>query len=277
MRLVCVTALMVAPSLSFAATGDTGKNGTIPDFSSNAWQRQTMNYQDPPGGGHGPVHFEKAHPFVERGLDAQGHDVSETARVGEWRDPVLKPGAAAAVKHWGDEELKGNIQVEAQPACRPLGVPLVSTLTEPVFILQQPDKVTMIYQRNHEVRHVYLNVGHSAHPAPSYYGESIGHYEGGTLVVDTIGMNAKTLVDNYGTPHSDRLHVVERYRLRDGGRTLEDVFTVDDPASFNYPWTARMSYSRVNSRLIETICAENNFDYVTGKLFPIPVAGPPDF
>src|SRR6202030_2200190 len=97
----------------------------------------------------------------------------------------------------------------------------------------------MIWQMDHQVRHVYLNVPHSANPKPSWYGESVGHYEGDTLVVDTISMNDKTFVDNYGTPHTTQLHVAERFRMIDGGKTLEVNIKVDDPGAFTMPWTAR--------------------------------------
>jgi hypothetical protein len=117
-------------------------------------------------------------------------------------------------------------------------------------------------------------VRHAKNPKPSWYGESVGHYEGDTLVIDTIGQNDKTVLDPYRTPHSDKLHVVERWRMVDGGQALEAVFTVDDPETFNEPWTGMRRYRRVQEQLAEDICAENNqhlFDY------HIPVAATPDF
>ena len=91
---------------------------------------------------------------------------------------------------------------------------------QPVYFIQTPDKVTIIAQMDHQVRHVYLNVPHSEHVKPSWYGESVGHYEGDTLVVDTIGINNQTWVDNFRTPHSEKLHVVERFRTADDGKVL---------------------------------------------------------
>ena len=91
----------------------------------------------------------------------------------------------------------------------------------------------MFKQGNWEFRHIYLDVPHSANVKPSWYGESVGHCEGDTLVVDTIGQNLKTFVDAFRTPHSENLHVVERWRLIDGGKTLEVKITVDDPDAFN--------------------------------------------
>ena len=101
-------------------------------------------------------------------------------------------------------------------------------------------------------------------PKPSWYGESVGHYEGDTLVVDTIGLNDKTVVDVYRTPHTEKLHVVERWRMVDGGKAMEVIFTVDDPDAFYEPWTGMRRYRRVEQEAYEKICAENNtnlFDY----------------
>src|SRR6202162_1910250 len=103
----------------------------------------------------------------------------------------------------------------------------------------------MIFSGNAEVRHIRLNASHSADPKPSWYGESVGHYEGDTLVVDTIGLNDKRLIDNYGTPHTDKLHVVERFRLVDGGKTLEVAFTVEDPCAFFQTWSGTRQRHRV--------------------------------
>lgn len=88
----------------------------------------------------------------------------------------------------------------------------------PLLILQTPREVVMIKEDGMEIRHVYLDVPHSANPKPSWYGESVGHYEGDTLVVDTIGLNARTVLDVYRTPHTEKLHVVERWRTINEGR-----------------------------------------------------------
>ena len=144
-----------------------------------------------------------------------------------------------------------------------------------VFLLQQKDKVTLIYVNGQVVRHVRLNVPHPEHVTPSWQGDSVGHYEGDTLVIDTIGIKPQgslAVIDRYGTPHSDALHVVERYRLIDGAEAAEamrrhrrtfttdpatvqfDIYgaqfdwdtsrkglqvevTVDDPKTFTTPWT----------------------------------------
>jgi hypothetical protein len=148
----------------------------------------------------------------------------------------------------------------------------------PVYFLQQPRTVTMIWTQDHQVRHVYLNAAHSAKPRPSWFGESVGHYEGDTLVVDTIGLSVKTFVDNYQTPHTGALHVVERYRMIDGGKTLEVNIHVEDPGAFTTPWNAIQRYRRTQTGpMPETVCAENNDDHFDQDIGPMPVAQRPDF
>jgi len=144
---------------------------------------------------------------------------------------------------------------------------------QPIFFVQSPKEVLMIYEGDHQIRHIYLDVPHSAKPASSWYGESVGHYEGDTLVVDTIGMNNKTVVDGYRTPHTEQLHVTERWSLIND-KTLEVKIRVDDPDTFNQPWSTFQRYQRGQQTLEEEACAENNqhlFDY------HIPVADRFDF
>jgi hypothetical protein len=128
------------------------------------------------------------------------------------------------------------------------------------------------------VRRVYLDRPHGANLAPTWYGESVGHYEGSdALLIDTIGMNDKSFVDSYRTPHTSALHVVERFKLLDGGKALESDFTVEDPGAFNMPWSASKRWKRVNAPLAEEACAENNADYFGYEVEPLPRADKPDF
>src|SRR5439155_21220089 len=163
--------------------------------------------------------------------------------------------------------------------CWPVGVPAFLLLpATPVYFLQTPKQVSMIWMQNHQVRRIYLDVPHSAHVTPSWFGESVGHYEGDALVVDTIGITDKTYVDHYQTPHTGQLHVVERFRMIDGGRTLEVNVFVEDPGAFTAPWTAIQRYRRVQrAPLTEMVCAENNGDHFHHNVEPIPQADKPDF
>jgi len=126
---------------------------------------------------------------------------------------------------------------------------------------------------------VYLNAQHSPNPKPSWFGESIGHYENGdTLVIDTIGLNDRTFVDSFLTPHTTALHVIERYRIVDGGKALEADVQVEDPGAFTMPWNARQRYRRVtDAPMVEQACAENNAIWFGYDVDPIPEAGRPDF
>jgi len=128
-----------------------------------------------------------------------------------------------------------------------------------------------------ESREIYLDVPHSANPKPSWYGESVGHYEGDTLVVDTIGQKPNTFLDVYRTPHTEKLHVVERWRTIDGGKGLELKITVDDPDAFYQPWSAIVRDQRGEEPFVtEEICAESNENFGLFD-FHTPVATKPDF
>ncbi len=179
-----------------------------------------------------------------------------------------------------EDVLAGKIPFRARERCYPAGVPafVVYTLAEPIVFLQTATEVTMIDMGGPEMRRVYLDVPHSAHVTPSWYGESVGHYEGGdTLVVDTIGLSPKSFVDNYRTPHTDRLHVVERFTLSADRKSLTVAIDVDDPGAFTTPWSAVQKFRRVARAFTEDVCAENNNDFFNYELVPLPQANPADF
>jgi len=247
-----------------------------PDFSSNLAGWVGMNgggpsYELVPGM-LGPVGDDPAHPFMANGGGRQ-----PSFRIADLSNPNLMPWVKERMKTDIDEILAGKKSAfTAQSSCVPAGVPFFMGYggPDPIVFLQTPKEVWMIWREDNQVRRVYLNVPHSANPKPSWYGESVGHYEGDTLVIDTIGMNDKTVVDIYRTPHSDKLHVTERWRLIDGGKAMEAVFTAEDPGAFYQPWSAKRRYRRIDQEPTEKICAENNtnlFDY------HIPVAAKPDF
>src|SRR5260370_11118064 len=150
---------------------------------------------------------------------------------------------------------------------------------EPVYFIQNPKEVWMIWQRDHLVRRIYLTDKHSEHLTPSSFGESIGHYENGdTLVVDTVGLSTGiTYIDNFRTPHSEKLHVVERFTIEPGGKRMSALVTVEDPDTFNAPLTMTRRWFRFDGPMLETVCAENNGDFFNQNLFPQPEAKTPDF
>src|SRR5260370_34799361 len=164
----------------------------------------------------------------------------------------------------------------------------------------------MIYSHGNDVPHVRRNEPHPAHVMPSWYGDSVGHYEGDTLVIDTVGIKIGpfAMVDMYGTPHTEALHVVERYRLidyddakeaiarndkenfrvrQDGfdpdyrGKVLQLQFTVEDPGVFTMPWSSMITYRRALGDWTDLICAENRHEYFAGREAAWQTAAKPDF
>jgi hypothetical protein len=181
-----------------------------------------------------------------------------------------------------EEALKGVHQVPfaAQARCWPGGVPGQSLFPfEPFYFVQTPKEVWMIWQRDHMVRRVFMTDKHSPNVKPSWFGESIGHYENGnTLVVDTIGLSThNSYIDNFRTPHTEKLHVVERFTVEPDGKYLSAVATVDDPDTFNAPLSMKQRWFKVNNPMSETVCAENNEDFFHQNLFPMPEAKSADF
>jgi hypothetical protein len=179
-------------------------------------------------------------------------------------------------------------------------------------MFQKPDQITMIYLVDHLVRHVSMNQPHPAQVTPTQLGDSVGHYEGDTLVIDTVGIKPGrfAMVDMYGTPHTKALHVVERYRFVDydtakaaadrdekdnqrladfrndtgaavdldyKGKGLQLTFTVEDEGVFAMPWSANITYRRAANAWNEVVCAENQHEYYYNKDADIPVTDKPDF
>jgi hypothetical protein len=171
------------------------------------------------------------------------------------------------------------IPFAAQARCYPGGVPgQLLYPFEPLYFVQTPTEVWMMWQRDHMVRRVFLTDHHSEQVTPSWFGESIGHYENGALVVDTIGLSTtNSYIDNFRTPHTEKLHVVERFTIDPDGKNLTAAVTVDDPDTFNEPLTMQQRWFKVDAPMKETVCAENNLDYFSQGLFALPEANKPDF
>src|SRR5712672_834472 len=167
-----------------------------------------------------PLTSDPKYPFVPNGQGRQ-----PTYRIADLTNPNLKPWVKEVMKKDNDEVLAGKVAFTPSSSCMPAGVPGFLALAgnnNPVWFLQTPKQVSIIRDADSQVRRVYLDVPHSPNPKPTWYGESVGHYDGDTLVIDTIGLSSKTFVDAYRTPHTEKLHVVERWRTRrssdrDGG------------------------------------------------------------
>jgi hypothetical protein len=273
-------ALACAIAGAAAAAEAPASQGTIPNFapdSRTSWALdQTVDDLLPPPSGPGPITFDSAHPYVSNFRGAQ-----PTYRVADLSNPILLPWAREQMRKTNDEVLAGKVPFRARERCWPIGVPgfVIYSLIEGFYFYQTPEKVTIINPGGPEVRQIYMNVPHSAEPKPSWYGESVGHYEGGdTLVIDTIGLSDKTFVDNYRTPHTTRLHVVERLKLVEGGKAVQISIAVDDPGAFTMPWSATQRWRRVTrGPIAESPCNENNEDHFKHALIPTPTADKSDF
>jgi hypothetical protein len=269
-----IVALLIA-SLPLGPAHAADQKAGIPQLESAAvgWAKVADDFEAPESGP-GPVTFDKAHPYVPNGFGKQ-----VTFRIADLTNPILKPWLIEKMREQNELAATGKRAYEARASCRPGGVPgfLVMGRVNPLFFVQGKNEV-VLNEGGPEVRHVLLDVPHSAHPRISPYGESVGHYEGGdTLVVDTIALSDDTYIDNYRTPHTTQLHVVERFQVADGGKTLRVTIHVEDPGAFNMPWSARQTYRRTRTGAFEeTVCAENNiaFDASVGEL---PEADKPDF
>ena len=282
----------VAPAAGTAASATQGA-ASVPDFSGIWWHPSLPGFE-PPASGPGPVTNRSRRDGIS--------DYNQL--VGDYTNPILKPEAAEVVKKHGELSLAGVTYPNPANQCWPQPVPFIYK-NFGLQILQQPDRITMLYEQDHEIRHVRMNQPHPAQVKPSWYGDSVGHYEGDTLVIDTVGTRTDrpfAMIDLYGTPYTRALHVVERYRLLDyedakegldrdakenlrpggimdrnyRGKYLQLLFTVEDEGVFTTPWSATITFGRGTDQWPETVCAENIHQYYR-KDSEVPTADKPDF
>jgi hypothetical protein len=310
------TAALVQPASSAEAPAGTGAQSAASaiDFSG-IWTKPYLGWELPLSGP-GPVTNKNRRRQV---FDIDGRPwpaataplVNSASRlIGDYSSPILKPAAAQEVKRLGENELHGVPNASARNQCWPEGVPAIfRDMT--VALLQRPDQITLLYDYDHEVRRVRMNQKHPAAVTPTWYGDSVGHFEVDTLVIDTVGIRVSplTMVDNLGTPQSPAMHVVERYRLVDyaaaragqtrglqenffiggggdsgspldpdyRGQGLELALTVEDDGVFTAPWSVTITYRRALGGMVESACAENQRGTYVGKDSAIPRASQPDF
>ena len=269
--LVCAVA-MLCPALG----AETAKVPNFAPDSLTGWQLTDDEFI-PPSSGPGPVVSDPAHPYIS--FYRFPRNTKPSFRVADLSNPILQPWTREHLRKVNERSLSGKVVAIPKERCWPVGVPAFLLLpATPVYFLQTPKQVSMIWMQDHQVRRVHLDVPHAANVTPSWFGESVGRYEGDTLVVDTIGISSKSYVDNYQTPHTDQLHVVERFHMIEDGKTLEVNVHVEDPGAFTTPWNAIQRYRRTNSGpLSENVCAENNGDHFNHGLEPMPQADKPDF
>jgi hypothetical protein len=286
--------LILSAALSAARAGAAS---SVPDFSG-VWSRAVFGLESPDSGP-GPV----------RNLSRKPSGRADQSRaVGDISNPILRPAAKAVLLSKGAIMVSGHDYPTPSNQCRPMVVPYIFRV-QGMEMAQGKDEVFILYMQDHQFRRIRLNAKHPAHLVPSWYGDSVGHYEGNTLVVDTIGVKTGPVpnLDQYGTPFSAALHVIERYRLIDNeearkaqaraigeygppateqgaivdrkyaGDGLQVEFTVEDGTYFTMPWSGKATYLRARDEWVENVCAENMHEYYSPTDTAVPTAAKSDF
>ncbi len=289
-----LVAVSVAAGIFIGPAKGAPSGAAIPDFS-RFWRHQSLPGLEPLASG--PTSLTNR---------SRRNGVSDYNQlVGDYTNPILKPQAAEVVKKFGELSLAGVTYPSPANQCWPEPVPFIFK-NFGMMMLQLPQEVMILYDEGPDVRHVRMNQPHPAKMTPSWYGDSVGHYEGDTLVIDTVGTRTDRpfpMLDLYGTPYTKALHVVERYRLIDyeaaqeglqrdakenqrvagdidpnyRGKFLQVQFTVEDEGVFTTPWTATITYRPAPAPWQETICAENTHEYYYNKESEVPTAAKPGF
>jgi hypothetical protein len=268
----------------------------IPDFSG-IWRHGSLPWLVPPASGAGPVTNRS------RRQDTGVSDYGQL--VGDYTNPILQPWTADVVKKKGELSLAGVTYPSPSNQCWPEPVPFLFKHMA-MQMLQLPDEIVMLFNEDHEVRRVRMKEPHPARVRPSWHGDAVGRYEGDTLIIDTVGIKTDrpfAMIDMFGTPYTEKLHVVERYQLLDReavkdalergakenwrpagpvdpnykDKYLQVHFTIEDAGAFTTPWTATIVYLRDRLEWPEVACAENTFGFHHDKDADVPRADKPDF
>jgi hypothetical protein len=202
---------------------------------------------------HGPTpRLPDGHPDLSGVWNGGGPvgDLAQGLAPGE-TIPLLPAAKAIMDKRQSKDDPEAN--------CLPTGIPRIAPY--PWRIVQTPTHVFFLFEGNiHSYRQIFMDGKHPADPDPSWYGHSIGSWDGDTLVVDTIGFNDKFWFDFRGHPHTEQLHTIERYTRKDLG-TLENKVTIIDPGDYAKPFTLTFTARlRPKEELMEYICQENQQD-----------------
>jgi hypothetical protein len=293
--------LLLSVVVAVAAASPALGQASIPDLSG-MWTHPFLNGLEPPLSGPGPVRNKVRRTGPQAGTS------SIYQLVGDYTNPILQPWAADVVKRLGDGSFVGNDFPTPRNQCWPEQVPFVF-INYGMQLLQQGDRITILYPFDHQFRQIRLNEPHPAHVTPSWYGDSVGRYESNALVVDTVGVKVGPLsmIDWFGTPFTQALHLVERYRLLDYDATMRAIaraakehaqndtpyngpaadpgykgpgaqieLTVEDSGAFTMPWTATITFRRSAEEWRERVCAEN-VQWNPGTTSTVPTASKPDF
>jgi hypothetical protein len=173
----------------------------------------------------------------------------------------LAPQADVPFQPWAKLKFNENNAMqksETDLRCLPPGVPRIMLMPRPFEIVQTPNRILFVYEGGaHVWRQVWTDGrAHPKDPNPNWLGHSIGHWEGDTLVVDSVGFNDKTWLDDAGHPHTEQLHVIEKFKRTDP-LTMKYEVIVDDPGAYTKPWTSSSSLSFLRGeKLAEDICLD---------------------
>ena len=312
LSLSVATAAALAATLALAQTNQSAakEKPSVPDFAGT-WQHPSFPWFEPPASGPGPIRNLSRWAIQTTdgaggspGLPPSTTGISDYDQlVGDYKNPILQPWAAEVVKKFGEMSLAGITYGNPSNQCWPYPMPFTYKWTT-VLILPEKDRIILHYGGG--ARIVRMNASHPKPLTPSWFGDSVGHYEGDTLVVDTVGVRTNrpyAMQDLFGTPYTDKLHIVERYSLRDYDEVKDaldrnakenwlfqgDVFskhrgkfmqvhvTVEDSGVFTSPFTATITYVPSAGQLNENACAENPHEYYNNKDSDVPKADKPDF
>src|SRR2546423_1259342 len=294
---VLTTAIVASPA--FAA--DAGS-----EMMNLRWGKNAFNFEGMPSG-----------PQPLRNLSRLPNGKANAGRlVGDYNNPILTPFAAQVVKQKGELAAAGKGFPNSQDQCRQTAPPFTLAMQLTFEMLQTKNgDITIVYDGDDTIRHIRMNASHPAKVTPSHMGDSVGHWDGDTLMIDTVGVKTDRFssVDRFGTPQSELMHVIERYRLIDGktayaqqhgyetsegtvgggGRNgggrdagydpdtnLKGVqldVTMEDPRVFKQPLTARVTYRRVKTTWSEGVCADNPMEHYKDEWIGLPKAERADF
>ena len=279
---------------------------TLPAFAADdgitgvQWGRKAYNFESMPSG-----------PQPIQNLSRRPGGVANSSQlVGDYKNPILTPEASAALKKRGELALAGGFP-NAEDQCRPIAAPFSSAVQFDFQILKKKNgDLAIVGHQDDQVRHIRMGGKHPAKVVPTAMGDSIGHWEGDTLVIDTVGVRTDEFIasDRIGTPQSELMHTIERYRLIDGARAKADMdayekidgeiggrppdgymkgdlnqkglrleITMEDPKVFKQPLTAVVTYRPMYIGWREAVCADNPVEHYKGEWVGLPTALHPDF
>ena len=251
-KAILISITIATGGLSTAATAEPVSKSQL---ALNGYWRGVVTQRGPGAGPPGPGQPQGGGRPGGPGVpDGRGPPVDTFSGIAA---PLLKPEGAAFRNKYRAAEAAGEQQRTPNNLCLPSAVPGTGVPGGPAYgieILLEENQVTFLYEENRTARFVYLGKDHPADPGKTWLGHSVGHWEGETLVIDTLGFNDVNLLTE-GMPMSHQMHVVQRLRMV--GDHLEDKATFDDPGMFTAPFTVTNLFER-SAPFQEYICAENN-------------------